>query len=189
MFFLCHLFSVRIFCHQRRFCGICFGSVIQQSYIPVVDLDFLHCVSGVLLGAFSDGDLLDEGSQDLRGQFIDLAVFLCVFNEPGNIGCGGLQFLQPCFCHRKSFTELLLFLGVTLGQDAVLLIGDSAKDIILIQSLEQSSQFCLSPIQSIHFTLKLSDLFLGFLTLLLADMLCKQHFILPCNVCHPADVI
>lgn len=83
--FLCHLFSIWFLCHQCCFCGICFGSVIQQSYIPVVDFDFLYCVSGVLLGAFSDSNLLDEGSQDLRGQFIDLAVFLCVFNEPGNI--------------------------------------------------------------------------------------------------------
>ena len=86
----------------------------------------------MLFASFSNGDLLDEGTQDLGSQFVDPPVLLCVLKKAGNICCGGSQFFQPSFCRRKPFFDLFLFFGVPLGQDAVLFVRDSAKDIVLI---------------------------------------------------------
>ena len=68
----------------------------------------------MLFASFSNGDLLDEGTQDLGSQFVDLTVLLCILQEPCNIGCGGFQFFKLCLCCRKPFFDLLLLFGVSL---------------------------------------------------------------------------
>lgn len=104
-------------------------------------------------------------------------------HEPRGVGDGVLQLLLPLLQMGKFLLDLDLLLGVLGREDAVLLIWDPAKHIILIESFEQGGQLCLPAAQLVQLLLDLADLLLRLGRVPLCHMAQKKIFLLPCKLC------
>ena len=93
------------------------------------------------------------------------------------------------FLFRKGGLDFFLLCKVVIAELAEHLIGDFAKDIILIKPLEQGCQFGIPPLEVFQFPLRLSNIPTDFSAALLRNVFSKQEFMLPCIMGHPAQVV
>ena len=93
----------------RAFFFLCslLRQLVHCADVAVVDGDVLRSVAGIFLLTLTDLNALDEGSQDLRRQFVDGFVLLRLVDKPGDIADAvpkGLLLVLRRLCCRISCT-------------------------------------------------------------------------------------
>ena len=111
--------------------------VVYYVNVPVVDDDVLWGAAGILLGALADLNALDEGVEEFGGQHVYFRILSGVLQKAVEVGGGVLQFLQICGQLREGGFDVLLLCNILVGEYSVLLIGNPAKDVVLVETLEQ----------------------------------------------------
>ena len=192
---LCYLAQPRVllcyFCMSRLFLtrSHCFGHLVDESDVTVVDSNLLRRVPVVTLCPFSYLHPLDEGVQGLAGQLWDLCVLLRVLQEAADVSGGVLQLLELLRHLRKCLINISLLLCVVAREQPILLVRDATENGIFIQPFENCRQFRFSPFHLCSFLLECRNLPLGLLALLYADILGEAKLVLPCEVGDPANIV
>ena len=91
---------------------------VESADVPVDDPDLLTGVAGVFLAPLSHLDPLDEQTEKLRRELLDVPVPSGLFDEGVHVGGGGFQLLQPSLLLRDGVLQRpLLGVWVADGSD------------------------------------------------------------------------
>ena len=162
---------------------------VHHADVPVDDPDALAGAAGIFLAPLAHLDPLDEQPQEFRRQFVDGSVPLRLLNEGVHIGCRCLQLLQSSLLLRDSILQSLLIRIVIAGEHPELFGGHPAKDMVLIEPLEQHREFTIPFPHSVQLLLESIHLPPQFYTVFLVDVLRELTLLRSGGVRYPADVV
>ncbi len=104
---------------------------VDDTDVPVDDLDLLTGMAGVFLAPLPHLNPLNEQTEELRGQLLDVRIPLGFLNEGVHVGGGGFQTFQMGLLLWHSVLQRFLLGVVVGGEHTELLVCDPAKYRIL----------------------------------------------------------